>query len=81
MGMLANQLNNYSAIFGDLANAMVGAVNDGQREINREFTPVIAAAMEPAYEYCANERGECTLMSSSLVVERHSCATTAALKA
>lgn len=57
IGMLENQLQAYQAIFGDLANAMIAQVNEGQREINREFTPVISQAMEPAYDACTNERG------------------------
>ena len=37
---------------------MINQVNEGQREINREFTPVVTAAMEPACEYCINEVGK-----------------------
>lgn len=57
IAMLGTQLDAYSAIFGDLAQAAVDSITEGQREINREFTPAIAQAMNPAYEYCTNEAG------------------------
>ena len=57
IAMLGTQLDAYSAIFGDLAQAAVDSFTEGQREINREFTPAIANAMNPAYEYCTNEAG------------------------
>ncbi|EME49943.1 hypothetical protein DOTSEDRAFT_50105 [Dothistroma septosporum NZE10] len=57
IAMLGTQLDAYSAIFGDLAQAAVDSLMEGQREINREFTPAIAHAMNPAYEYCTNEAG------------------------
>ncbi|KAK5125406.1 hypothetical protein LTR85_000515 [Meristemomyces frigidus] len=57
IGMLENQLQADQGIFGDLATAMIGHVNEGQRDINREFTPVIGQVMEPAYEHCTNEKG------------------------
>ncbi|KAK3088943.1 hypothetical protein LTR53_019883, partial [Teratosphaeriaceae sp. CCFEE 6253] len=48
IGLLENQLQAYHAIFGDLAHVVIKDVNEGQRDINREFTPVITAAMERA---------------------------------
>ena len=57
IGLLGTQLTTYRNIFNDLTTTMITRINDGQREINREFTPVIAAAMEPAYQACADERG------------------------
>jgi hypothetical protein len=52
IGLLGGQLTGYQAIFVDLASTMITQVNDAQRDINREFTPAITAAMEPGYEYC-----------------------------
>ncbi|KAK3723591.1 hypothetical protein LTR37_001843 [Vermiconidia calcicola] len=57
IGLLGNQLTAYQAIFNDLSQAMVGQINESQREINREFTPVITAMMEQAYQQCSDERG------------------------
>jgi hypothetical protein len=57
MSMLANQLNSYSQLFKQVADLQIVAINEMQRDANREFTPVIAARMEPAYEACTNENG------------------------
>ncbi|KAH9834261.1 Dynamin family [Teratosphaeria destructans] len=57
LGMLENQLQAYRAIFGDLASTMINQVNEKQREINREFTPIIARIMEPVYTTCTDESG------------------------
>ncbi|KAK4908265.1 hypothetical protein LTR49_022820 [Elasticomyces elasticus] len=57
IGLLQNQLQAYQAIFADLATVMIASINEGQREINREFTPVIAAAMQAAYDACTSESG------------------------
>ncbi|KAF7191395.1 Nuclear GTPase SLIP-GC [Pseudocercospora fuligena] len=56
--MLAGQLEAYTAIFQDLCEAAVTLLNDGQKDINREFTPIIMAAMDPAYTMCSDERGK-----------------------
>lgn len=57
VAILETQMQAYQAIFADLATAMIAQVNEGQRAINREFTPVIEDAMAPAYERCAKENG------------------------
>ncbi|KAK5681112.1 hypothetical protein LTS10_006873 [Elasticomyces elasticus] len=50
IGVLGAQLQTYQAIFADLATMTIAGISEGQREINREFTPVIAAAMQDAYD-------------------------------
>ncbi|KAK6432460.1 hypothetical protein LTR95_011372 [Oleoguttula sp. CCFEE 5521] len=57
IGRLRNQLGAYEATFADLAQTMIQGIQERQREINREFTPVIASAMESAYIHCTNESG------------------------
>ncbi|OCK74971.1 hypothetical protein K432DRAFT_409418 [Lepidopterella palustris CBS 459.81] len=57
LNMLANQLQVYEQIFANLAVAMVGIITEQQREANRSFTPVIAAAMSAVYTYASNESG------------------------
>jgi len=37
---------------------MIEIINTCQREVNREFTPVIAAKLLPAYRLCAAESGK-----------------------
>lgn len=55
--MLGKTLNGYQATFNDMAAQVVAQINAGQREINREFTPVIMSCMDPAYDLCTDERG------------------------
>ena len=55
--MLQQQLPVYEDIFKDLSATTRDAINAQQKEINREFTPVIERAMVDAYENCNNEHG------------------------
>lgn len=57
--MLENQVSAYESILKDLSNATKEYINATQRDINREFTPVIEQAMATAYEQCVEERGKC----------------------
>lgn len=56
--MLQQQLGVYETILKDLTGTVKNTVNSGQKEINREFAPVIARAMIAAYEACASESGK-----------------------
>ncbi|KAK3655763.1 hypothetical protein LTR56_003412 [Elasticomyces elasticus] len=62
----------------------IAGISEGQREINREFTPVIAAAMQDAYDWCTNETGKGqynrmkSMMASHVEQERSSMFTDAA---
>ena len=58
LSMLVHQLRIYDGIFKDVVAFSTESINTQQREINREFTPVISAAMHTGYELCENERGE-----------------------
>lgn len=49
----------------------VTSLNEGQREINREFVPAILAAMEPAYNAAAEERGTGSFMRMKGQVTGH----------
>jgi len=55
--MLANSVTSYQALLSGLASDVTTRINDEQREINREFVPVLVATMEPVYERCADESG------------------------
>ncbi|KAK4507357.1 hypothetical protein PRZ48_001092 [Zasmidium cellare] len=57
IGMIGGQLQTHSAKFADLVAAAIETLNNGQRDINREFTPVIANAMESSYTFCTDESG------------------------
>lgn len=56
--MLQPQLGVYENIFKDLANLIKETVNNVQKEINREFTPVIERLMSAAYTECVDESGK-----------------------
>ncbi|MCJ1400989.1 hypothetical protein MMC11_004200 [Xylographa trunciseda] len=55
--MLQHQLQVYEDIFKDLAATAKESVDTQQKDINREFVPVIERAMAEAYDICTNERG------------------------
>lgn len=54
---LQQQLGVYETILKDLTGALKETINNSQKEINREFTPVVATAMEAAYQACIDEHG------------------------
>ena len=57
--MLQQQLGVYENILKDLATTIKDTVNTTQKDINREFTPVVERAMVAAYEICVAEAGMC----------------------
>ncbi|RMY61700.1 hypothetical protein D0863_11201 [Hortaea werneckii] len=71
IGMLKTQLGAYDAIVKDMANNMIRQINDGQRDINREFTPVICQAMSPAYDVTAAESGPGCYMRMKNAMHHH----------
>nr|OQO23405.1 hypothetical protein B0A51_11937 [Rachicladosporium sp. CCFEE 5018] len=71
IGRLRNQLGAYEAIFTDLAQTMIQGIQEKQREINREFTPVIASAMESAYIHYTNESGTGSYSRMKLHMANH----------
>lgn len=56
--MLQQQLGVYENIIKDLANTVKTNINTTQKDINREFTPVIERAMTAAYDACVAEAGK-----------------------
>jgi hypothetical protein len=56
--MLQQQLHVYGAIFKDCSATTRASINAQQKEINREFVPVIEKFMLPAYQVCTDESGE-----------------------
>lgn len=55
--VLSGQLNTYGDVFRGVGTDIAAEINTAQREINREFTPVIATIMTTAYDYCTRESG------------------------
>lgn len=56
--MLEQQVGVYESNVKDIAGAVKDKIIVTQKDINREFTPVIERAMEAAYNTCTEERGE-----------------------
>jgi len=57
LALLDRQQGNFHASLKSVATAATAQLAAKQREINREFTPVIAAAMNPVYTLVVDERG------------------------
>lgn len=61
--MLQQQLGVYESLLKDLMNIVKEVINTCQKDINREFTPIVADHMVPAYEGCTQESGKrCNLI-------------------
>jgi hypothetical protein len=58
ISLLNQGLRNHKSQIWSIPEVVKAVVQKLQREANRGFTPVIQAEMEPAYEWCSNERGE-----------------------
>lgn len=56
--MLQQQLGVYESLLKDLMNIVKDVINTCQKDINREFTPIVADHMIPAYEGCTKECGK-----------------------
>lgn len=56
--MLQQQVGNYENILKDFSTNVKDTINTNQKEINRQFVPVIEQAMADAYDACVNERGK-----------------------
>ena len=65
LSMLQQQLQVYDNILKDVANNVKEMVNTAQKDINREFTPVVERAMLWAYEACVEERGAFQFQSTN----------------
>ena len=52
--------------FNDVAKQTISNVNEGQREINREFAPSVATAMAATYVQCSQENGKLSSVHHAL---------------
>ena len=57
LSMLSQQVPAYEAIFKDFSSSVKETILAHQKEINREFVPVVAQHMDYAYDACTNESG------------------------
>ena len=68
--MLGLGLRNYEHVFNDASAATIAHINERQREINREFEPVITGIMQTAYDDCSNESGTGSYKRMKATMER-----------
>lgn len=71
IAMLRGQLQNYEPFLAAQAHTIKEMITVAQREVNREFTPVIAAAMEQAYVVCGSIVGPGTYMRMKEHMAQH----------
>ena len=71
--MLEQQLDNYEGILKDVGKEAAGEIIKAQKEINRKFSPVIAKAMELAYDNCQAESGTSILLIEFLTGRANQC--------
>ncbi|RHZ70209.1 hypothetical protein CDV55_107798 [Aspergillus turcosus] len=69
--LLSHQLHNYQALLKDVCNENLATTVTQAKEINRMFQPVIATALEPAYETCVVERGTGSFMRMKAAMAAH----------
>lgn len=56
----------YESAFSDLVKTTIIHIQEAQREVNREFTPRVAANMQPVYLQCGQQKGELSLTTKRL---------------
>ncbi|KAL8853712.1 MAG: hypothetical protein Q9221_001523 [Calogaya cf. arnoldii] len=57
LAMLSHQMSVYEQVMKDAAASTKDMIITRQKDINREFTPVLEGIMQPSYEWCEAERG------------------------
>ncbi|KAL8652063.1 MAG: hypothetical protein Q9226_004426 [Calogaya cf. arnoldii] len=57
LAMLSHQMSVYEQVMKDAAASTKDMIITRQKDINRDFTPVLEGMMQPSYEWCEAERG------------------------
>ncbi|KAF2688782.1 hypothetical protein K458DRAFT_414486 [Lentithecium fluviatile CBS 122367] len=57
LSMLKGSIHNYEQMFQALSVELLAAMQEAQKDANRDFVPTIANIMYTAYELCTEERG------------------------
>jgi len=71
MALLDSQQDNFYASLKGIETTATADLKSKQRRINREFSPVIAAAMYPVYELCLDERGKGCFKRVKTIMQEH----------
>ena len=61
---LSSQLDTYGSSLKDISVRTAERINTAQKDINREFVPVVADAMETAYDDCTAANGESSCVAA-----------------
>lgn len=69
--MLKQQLPSYKDTFKDLSVTAQTQITTRQKDINREFVPVVAEAMLQVYDDCESERGPGQYLRMKALMSRH----------
>ena len=69
--MLKHQLQTFKATFKDIATSAREEIIAMQKDINREFVPVVAKAMNAAYSGCVAETGAGSFMRMKALMAEH----------
>ena len=57
LSMLSHQISVYEQVMKDAATSTKDMIMTAQKDMNREFIPVLERVMQPSYEWCEAERG------------------------
>ncbi|KAL8795726.1 MAG: hypothetical protein Q9195_001777 [Heterodermia aff. obscurata] len=71
LSMLSQQVPAYEAIFRDFSSGVKDMILAHQKEINREFVPVVARHMDRAYEGCTDESGPGSFARMKAIMTGH----------
>lgn len=58
IALLKNTIYTYEQQFSDFRSVLINAMNELQRNANRDFTPTVVASMHTVYDICSEERGK-----------------------
>ncbi|KAK8221531.1 hypothetical protein IWZ01DRAFT_537433 [Phyllosticta capitalensis] len=71
LNQLNNQLRNHTEFLNTLVAGIIDLVSTRQKEVNREFVPVIASAMQHAYQVATDESGKGSYIRMKAYVNNH----------
>ncbi|KAL8939228.1 MAG: hypothetical protein Q9216_003474 [Gyalolechia sp. 2 TL-2023] len=66
---LRQQLSVYNDVFKETASLVNESINATQKDINREFIPVIKLHLRPTYRACAKEHGQGTFTRMKAIMD------------
>ena len=71
LSMLAHQVSVYEQLLKNVASTTKDMIIARQKDINREFVPVIQEAMQPSYGWCTEEHGSGCFARMKIYMNKH----------